>query len=602
MAKRDIEGQARASIEHALADWLEVSGDEHSAFRDWAVEQVLWGEDVGSRDDIQDITAVDGPNDFGIDGWHYSQAEGASVLYVIQAKDTAPKFEDLTKLRQGLLSALDPITGRDANDELRQRAFELRRDFSDDLRVEFHLVTSRLAPPQIRRHAETMSAETLRLFERDVPVQFEVHDIARLSESVQAASSKPIDWSFAVAQKAHFEFRSPVEGLRTVIATIPAMELVEAYAKHKANLFKGNPRYSLGVRTKVNEAIIESARTTPERFYLYNNGLTALCATVQVTGTDGPATLSARDVRVVNGCQTTISLHEAWRLHADMSQVNVLVRFIEAPRDDTLIGALVKASNTQNKMRAEDFRSNDQPHQRLHDEMLKMQPPWFYENKRGVWTTQYKATRDRLPFRRAARSFRKVGMKDLAQALLAFRGDPATAIEKAGEVIDSPAHDQLFPLNISAMQALLPHIMHVEIERMAADLKATHSYALYLRYPVLSFVARILHELTGVEQDKNFDPRTSTLLASTVEEWLPLLAGPAFKRLVAAVEAVDEKNKAGARSLVRTSAWLVKPYGEYRDDVLKQIEIEDAAARKAKIPLNEFGLRAEIPVKLHEVR
>ena len=140
-AKREEE--SAAIIEPFVEEWLERTGSHFSAFRNWAVGQVLWDENL-SDEQIEEAVAVDGPGDMGIDAWYLANEESTKVLYLVQSKDTRANKNDLDKLKNGFLDLFHPTKSVNANSEVRTRAAELQLEVNDDLTVEMHLVPSHI--------------------------------------------------------------------------------------------------------------------------------------------------------------------------------------------------------------------------------------------------------------------------------------------------------------------------------------------------------------------------------------------------------------------------------------------------------------------------
>lgn len=84
---------------------------------------------------------------------------------------------------------------------------------------------------------------------------------------------------------------------------------MQAYKKQSGDLdtlYDKNVRKFLGHRRKVNKGIEHTIEHCPERFGLYNNGITIVAEAVE-PGANGRIVLS--NPYVVNGCQTTRSIH-----------------------------------------------------------------------------------------------------------------------------------------------------------------------------------------------------------------------------------------------------------------------------------------------------
>ena len=101
------------AIEPFLNEWLGHSPDHPSAFRNWAVEQLLWDHNLSTEQVEASVT--DGTGDMGIDAWYFANEDEPRTPYLIQSKDTRPERADLTKLNDGLLGLFDPIRAGEGN-------------------------------------------------------------------------------------------------------------------------------------------------------------------------------------------------------------------------------------------------------------------------------------------------------------------------------------------------------------------------------------------------------------------------------------------------------------------------------------------------------
>lgn len=146
------------------------------------------------------------------------------------------------------------------------------------------------------------------------------------------------------------------DGLRSVVMVVES-EQVAKYCRGstKNKLFDFNIRNYLG-EVKKNKQILQSARTEPESFFLYNNGVSAICESLAVDEKRGG--IQAQRFSVINGAQTVRSLAKL----EGGKQPKVLLRVTEIPdhkdRRD-LLRKIVKYNNTQNEIKSSDFRSND---------------------------------------------------------------------------------------------------------------------------------------------------------------------------------------------------------------------------------------------------
>jgi hypothetical protein len=130
-----------------------------------------------------------------------------------------------------------------------------------------------------------------------------------------------------------------------------------------------------------------------------------------------------------------VTIHEVWRQKAGSGQLNpvrVPLRVIETQAAPSIAKDVAGTTNDQNRMKPEDFRSGDSLHERLQKEFNLLRPRWFYEYKRGTWITEFRSAQARMPY-----GLRRIQMKDLAQACLAFLGRPDDAIDRAASIFTS---------------------------------------------------------------------------------------------------------------------------------------------------------------------
>jgi len=122
---------------------------------------------------------------------------------------------------------------------------------------------------------------------------------------------------------------------RDVFAIIKGVELNKKLKQEDyIPLFEFNPRFSLGTpsdNTAINVGIIKTATDADdsENFLEYNNGITSVCVSIKVKSSKS---IHIENLKVVNGCQTVVSLADAGKdVH---NNVTVLCKFYEIPDDD----------------------------------------------------------------------------------------------------------------------------------------------------------------------------------------------------------------------------------------------------------------------------
>lgn len=189
----------------------------------------------------------------------------------------------------------------------------------------------------------------------------------------------------------------------TILAVLPGEQLARIYAEYGARVLELNVRSFLQTKGVVNRGIRETLLQRPERFLAYNNGISATASQVELeNGPDGvPGVRRIHDLQIVNGGQTTASLHHVWaREHADLSRVRVQTKLtvVSPARLHEIVPEISRYSNTQNRVSAVDFSSNDAYFVALEQVTRTLWAPardggaqetkWFFERARGQYADE----------------------------------------------------------------------------------------------------------------------------------------------------------------------------------------------------------------------
>lgn len=196
-------------------------------------------------------------------------------------------------------------------------------------------------------------------------------------------------------------------GYDAYIAIIPGDLLARIYIEHGSKVLEGNVRAFLGTSgsKSVNSGIRKTINTEPTKFFTYNNGIAVTASDVEVNIVNGELMITKIvDMQIINGGQTTASLAEAVlkRSTCDLSSIFVPMKLTviedrETENEegvrfyDEMVQAIAKYANSQNKVTAADFFSNEPFHIWMEKMSKKhLAPPnqytiptgWYYERSR----------------------------------------------------------------------------------------------------------------------------------------------------------------------------------------------------------------------------
>lgn len=164
----------------------------------------------------------------------------------------------------------------------------------------------------------------------------------------------------------------PVRDIESWVFSMSAEDVGEMYLRAGIRLFARNVRGYLGL-SPINRAMEDTIKAEPENFWYFNNGVTIVCDNAKRQIEGGQDALYVERPQVINGQQTTRTLHQT-----SSPKANVLVRVIRIrrnPADDSeyesLVSQIVRATNWQNMIRPSDLCSNDQIQVYLERELRK---------------------------------------------------------------------------------------------------------------------------------------------------------------------------------------------------------------------------------------
>lgn len=391
------------------SDW-EVSG--------WA----LPGSDAEDQGDVSILTGI----------W-VEDAEAAPL----GLPDVRRQFERAALLLRGALDGRAADVSGPAEilafvKELSDRSSRLRR-------VTIHVVTN----GSTRRLRELESVTV-----GGIEICCSVWDVDRLSRLTDPKQEEiEVDVLEILAGRGLSAMSVPTEGVpySAYLCIIPGIVLCNAYEKYGQRLLELNVRAFLTQRGKVNQGIRDTILREPQQFFPYNNGLALIAREVEVRrGTEGVEEITKiRGLQVVNGGQTTASLHRAWKIDGATEQikktfVQAKLIVITTASDDNegfvnLVRSISRYANSQNAVKGDDLEANQPWHVAFEQLSRATWTPsadskWFYERSRGSYAVAKSvesATRTRqLGFERLWPRSQVYTKTDLAKAVNAWGQRP----------------------------------------------------------------------------------------------------------------------------------------------------------------------------------
>jgi len=410
----------------------------------WAMMNVLSSFDV-EHADLQDSTRIGGKDDCGVDGWYFDPEEDIKTLYLFQSKVVENEGTILTEaevkeIHDAISNLVNP--DRTKNDEAANLAFDLKQWILDgDLSVEMYLVSS--GEISEGSAAEAKLKEYKLEHDLNVKINGKLHSIPfdyhyfgnselrqRHTELLQSDDDVISVETIRIINHnsdgpAFFEYAFGDEP--TIFCLTYANDIAKVFygAEKKWALFDENPR---GPLQRKNNSIWTSLGKTFERsrFHAMNNGLSVVCDDYRLVPEGNPTHLEIVGMKIVNGCQTTITLGEALKpTKGDprLDETVMLPMKVTKTQDGNYRENIARATNTQKQVTDADMASLKQPMQTYQDLFKDFQPPYFFEIKSGSW--EYMMTKDD----KSVYEGRRVQRGALAQAVMSANNRPGEALE-----------------------------------------------------------------------------------------------------------------------------------------------------------------------------
>ena len=268
-------------------------------------------------------------------------------------------------------------------------------------RIRMILLTDRLLSERVDgREADSLGERT---------VTYSVWDIGRLYRLVSEGRGRE---EIEIDLEKEFGSSLPIlsanlaaDDYAAYLAVVPGEMLARIYDRWGARLLEQNVRVFLQARGNVNKGIRTTLEQNPEMFLAYNNGITGTAEEVRTSNCEGRLELTGlKNFQIVNGGQTTASIHAAFRSKIDLSQVSVQMKLsiVDPERTEEIVPKISEFANSQNRVNAADFFANHPFHVRMEEFSRRLYAPsvdgefrqtkWFYERARG----QYQDARSQL--------------------------------------------------------------------------------------------------------------------------------------------------------------------------------------------------------------
>ena len=499
-------------------------GNLEKGFLHWAFSEVFIQEDF-SDDDVITHTTIDGPDDFGIDGYFLDHE--SKTIYLFQAKHLGSGghldeslMTDFWESPKRLVEPARIVKCR--NEETRKLSSEFMKYLPQNYALHMAIATTGQLSPSAKAFADSHKnvEDTIIIGNSKVPVviEFEAYDLKGLIELFENHLSWiGVDHPDVIIELIPNQFHEIHRTFNAIKATIYGREITRIYEENGFRIFRLNPRGPLV--NKINKKMFESLQDSVLRpiFHLLNNGLSATCDSYKIEGSK----LKISNFQIVNGCQTTVTLYKAKPFLGD--QVLVDIKITESSQ---MAHKIAETTNTQAGLKAQDFISTDSRQNEFQKQFSALPEPWFYEIRRGEWTKMISST-DKQKYRRTDGTERRMQIKDVAQAALALKGMPGEAKDHTKTIFqhktsddDTQSHyEDVFAPSVTAKQLYLSWLILMKVKSIVASENTSSDYPGYGRLHSVWLIGELIRLNYGIGSGEIVPENLAIALTNTMDDW-----------------------------------------------------------------------------------
>ena len=372
------------------------------------------GEYLEEDGDLSDIIWAEyNQRDMEISGYSFDKERGLLTVigdYFFQNEQIQTLTKDLyertfKRLKAFFIEATDPskelyktIAPGDPVAGVAKFFLNCKRDNSIR-RVVFLLLTNGV----LTRNTATIPSETI----TGIHCDYQVYDIKYVYQSVMEEQGVTVsvdlkEYGCQNGLSCIKAISDNEKDYESYLVVVPGIVLAQIYDKYGQKLLEQNVRTFLQLRGKTNKNMLATIKSQPERFFIYNNGLTCTASSVVIDVSDESSRIkSLEGLQIVNGGQTSSVIYKAYCEGIDLSKVFVQMKLsvIHAVDSyDDLVGYIARYANTQNPVKDADFFSSNPFNKQFFDVSSQTWTPivggrqystiWFYERTRGLYLNE----------------------------------------------------------------------------------------------------------------------------------------------------------------------------------------------------------------------
>lgn len=468
------EEQKKLEFYNTLMDKVQsmeaVSGSHQKSF----FQEMLSYMELSDEPEIFDVPVIKTAKKIQLNGFNYRKEENILDLFIVDFNYDDVKEQIVTASMSALLEVANKAkrfltNAQSLIDEALDKfmpAYDLATDYlkdkSDIEEVNIYVMTNRfyLANKLIELNIPGIENVNVNVWDMDRIYQLSMAEqgIEDFYLDLENDYDQALEMMLVphAAEKANSQY-----SFECYIGYIPALLLAKIYDDWGPNLVERNVRSFLQARGGTNKGIRDTLKDTEQRqlFVAYNNGISSVARSSDIEQIDGINLYRIKGLKgwqIVNGGQTTASIHQAYKSDIDLSDVYVQAKLtiLSAEADeekdqhlleDEMVSKISEYANTQNKINKSDLLANTRFMSDIEkfsrntwvpaQDGRKADKKWYFERSRGQYTVDIgrrKKGKEQNDFKKQYPKELVLVKVDLAKHFMSWNGFPHVS-SKGGE-------------------------------------------------------------------------------------------------------------------------------------------------------------------------
>jgi len=340
----------------------------------------------------------------------------------------------------------------------------------------------------------------------------------------------------------------------------------------RKSLFYDNVRAFQG-DTTINAEIFKTIEDSPEKFILFNNGITIVCE--KFTPASRKATI--KNPQIVNGCQTCNVIYNYYENHNFESVKIPLAIKIIATENSNLVNQVVRTTNRQNIVLDEVFEITREFHKNLEEYFLSIKPvndkhKLFYERRSKQFLGDY-----------SIKVSQKINLRILTQSSVAILLEKPYISHRHESVLLRQFRNDIFQDMHSYEPYYVISEIHTAFERYFANNNDKRkTYKVYQSHLMMIFKLITASTMPNLSDNKKIDKYCDILRKCLANE-------SACKKAIEDSILIFEEARNVWVNVLKKSKFAIKDTEEFATEIIKQI-YSNSNAKHNKIEVSRTGM------------